>query len=88
MCQIYVFFNSLVMPTMVDSSQQHNANHSVHCPVVFLEKDGFSLWVDTILFHTIMASLFETIEKGLESWGFDLCQPFESRRWMIGSNPS
>ncbi|KNB45874.1 hypothetical protein JH06_0485 [Blastocystis sp. subtype 4] len=25
-----------------------------------------------------MASLFETIEKGLESWGFDLCQPFES----------
>ncbi len=82
------FSNSLVVSTMVDPSQKHNANHSVDFPVVFLEKDGFSWWVDSILLHTVMASLFETIEKGLESWGFDLCQPFESRRWMIGSNPS
>lgn len=26
-----------------------------------------------------MASLFDSIEKGLDAWGFDLCQPFSSK---------
>ena len=25
-----------------------------------------------------MASIFDSIEKGLDAWGFDLCQPFSS----------
>ena len=76
------------MPTMEDPSWKQNANQSVVIPEDLLQTDGFPSWVDSILFHTVMASLFETIEKGLESWGFDLCQPFESTGWMVVSNPS
>lgn len=42
------------------------------------------LFVDSIfhLFHLKkgeqMASIFDSIEKGLDAWGFDLCQPFSS----------
>ena len=30
-----------------------------------------------------MASIFDSIEKGLDAWGFDLCQPFSSTDWSL-----
>ena len=47
------------------------------------------LFVDSIfhLFHLKkgeqMASIFDSIEKGLDAWGFDLCQPFSSTDWSL-----
>ena len=34
-----------------------------------------SFWLKRVIICP-MAAIFETIEKGLAAWGFDLCQPF------------